>query len=37
MGDFWARVLAIRERSPKAFDLTLAVIAGMIIAYVMTR
>ena len=37
MGDFIARVRGIREPSPKAFDLTLAVIAGMIIAYVMTR
>lgn len=37
MGDFWARVRAVRERSPKAFDIAIAVIAGMIIAYVMTR
>lgn len=37
MSDFWARVRAVREQSPKAFDLTIAVIAGMIIAYVMTR
>ncbi len=37
MSDFLARVRSIRERSPKAFDLTIAVIAGMVIAYVMTR
>lgn len=37
MGDIIEKIRAVRERSPKAFDLTIAVIAGMIIAYVMTR
>ena len=31
------RLQELRARSPKAFDIALAVIAGMIIAYVMTR